>query len=151
MTTATAWLLPVTDQFTAAIGEFELVHILPELPVFFPVPCAPAYCSSVILWQDKLIPVMDLAQRFQLTNSQKEASTLILGIVVFWLQDKKTVEYGALRLSGIPNRCTVDDAQVRPLPDNIQHMSGYIQSCFENTQNLRTVPVLHMGQLFSSP
>lgn len=60
MAEASAWLLTLDPQVRAAVGEREMVHLV-QLPTVFDIPDAPRYCRQVLLWQEGIVPILDLA------------------------------------------------------------------------------------------
>jgi chemotaxis signal transduction protein len=148
---AQAWILSITDTVFAAVGEFELVHVLPDNAVLHKVPKAPAYCQQVFIWQNKIIPVMNLATRFAL--KQKKTTTDQFFISIFAYRTEKTglLEYGALFLTDTPHRIEVSDEQICPLPIELSAWKHYVRSCFKETDTKKEIPVLRLDRLFSYP
>jgi chemotaxis signal transduction protein len=138
-----AWIISLTDNVSAAVGEFELVHILPDIPVLIEIPKTPIYCNKVFVWQHKIIPMMDIAVRFASTQSNTNP---IVGIFAYRTQ-AGLVEYGALLLTTMPRRLEVSDEQACALPTDLQHWRPYIKCCFQETQD-QVIPILNIERLF---
>ena len=60
MAESTAWVLALDQQLRAAVGEREMVHLI-EAPTLLEVPRSPFYCRQVLVWNDAVLPAMDLA------------------------------------------------------------------------------------------
>lgn len=143
-----AWIIPITDTVLVAVGEFELVHILPDKPEFFKVPQAPYYCQQVFTWQNRIIPIMNLAARF---GYQTEAigENYIIGIFAYRAEITELIEYGALFLNKAPRRIDVGDTQACLVPDHLQALTPYVWSCFQEFGTQKVIPILKLARLFA--
>ena len=74
MTVSDAWLLECCDTFSIAVGDHEMVEFV-HAPIRFAVAGSPEYCSRVLLWQDNLVPIMDIATL--LGHSSDEVNNLM--------------------------------------------------------------------------
>lgn len=154
MKTADAWILPLASRLAVAVGAYELRHVLPDVPALFAIPQAPAYCCRVLLWQERIVPLMDLAARFCFVpepNSQacNAAYAQHIAIVAYWSDDSDAVEHGALLLHGLPWRCSVADAQACELPDAFAAWRAYTQACIQLEEDTSVTPVLSLNRLFA--
>lgn len=145
---ATAWIISITDSVSAAVGEFELIHILPDDPELFNVPRSPAYCQQVFVWQNKIIPVMNLAKRFGLEKESAINNHVITSIFAYRAENTGLPEYGALLLNATPYRSEVSDAQACPLPTELYSWTHYVRSCFQETETKKAIPILKLERLF---
>lgn len=145
---ASAWIMPITDNVVVAAGEFELVHILPDKPKLFGVPKAPHYCQQVLIWQNKIIPVMNLAIRFgyEITVSNENS---IISIFAYRLSTTESIEYGALFINTAPRRIEVADSQACALPADLQVWTPYVWSCFQDLGTQKAIPILRFERLFA--
>ncbi|MCX7066803.1 MAG: chemotaxis protein CheW [Methylococcales bacterium] len=143
-----AWIVSITDTVFASVGEFELIHILPDSPSLYKVPKAPCYCQQVFIWQNKIIPVMNLALRFGL---EQESATTHRFICIFAYRAQKTglLEYGALSLNASPTRTEVSDEQVCKLPTDLSPWRHYFRSCFQEANTQASIPILKLECLFA--
>jgi chemotaxis signal transduction protein len=143
-----AWIISITDTVFASVGESELVHVLPDKPDLYKVPKAPDYCQQVFIWENKIIPVMNLAVRF---GHDKESSPHNHFISIFAYRAEKTalIEYGALFLNTTPIRTEVSDEQVCKLPTNLSSWRHYVRSCFQETDTQKSIPILKLEHLFA--
>jgi hypothetical protein len=138
-----AWLLELGAGYRAAAGERELVHLL-YAPASYPVPRTPAYARRVLHWQERLLPVLDLATR--LGGETCVSDHLIAG--VFAYQDKRGAppQYGALWLAAPPKRVDVEDPQACELAEPVTVWQSLAISCF--AYEAKPVPILDLRRLF---
>jgi chemotaxis signal transduction protein len=59
MTMSAAWLLECGDSLALAVGDHEMVEYAQQGKTWT-VPGAPGYCSSVMVWQNRIVPIMNL-------------------------------------------------------------------------------------------
>ncbi len=144
-----AWIISITDTVSASVGEFELVHILPDNPVLFNVPTAPYYCQQVFIWQNKIIPVMNLAARFGLEKPAVTNDHFIVSIFAYRAEKTGLFEYGALLLTATPYRTEVSDDQACPLPTDLSAWTHYVRCCFQDTETQKAIPILNLERLFA--
>lgn len=156
MKTATAWIFRITPSISAAVGELELVHLLPEHPILYAVPQAPHYCRHVMVWRQKIVPVMNLAARLQTAAGRGETATTPtpdthqrLGIFAY-RDDAAKPAYGALFLASLPRRYAVSDAQMCRLPADFTTWTPYVMSCFQDRTAEQAIPILNLNRVFSA-
>lgn len=144
MREATAWIIELGHGLRAALASSELVHLVPG-PTLFDIPQTPDYCRNLIVWEGAMVPVLDLA--FRLVEKPVERSELFVGLIGFQEHPGDGPRRGALRMTGIPTRVTVNDGQACDLPS---HPSGWRHvacSCFVHENE--AIPVLDLPFLFS--
>ena len=142
MSDMNAWLLDFGDACRAAVGTRELLHLV-DAPATFTVPCTPGYCRSVVLWQERLLPVMDIAARL----GAQPRSAPFLAVIGYQRQRGEYPQFGALALAAPPRQLAVRDEQACALPDE----GGWRElavSCFEHEG--AAVPVLDLYRIFSN-
>lgn len=144
-----AWIISITDNVSVAVGEFELIHILPDNPILFNVPTAPYYCQQVFIWQHKIIPIMNLAARFGLDNPAMTYDDFVVGIFAYRAEKTGLFEYGALLLTATPYRTEVSDEQACPLPTDLFAWKHYVRCCFQDTETQKAIPILNLERLFA--
>lgn len=154
---AAAWIFRITTDVSAAVGEFELVHLPVDRPVLVEVPQTPHFCRHVMVWQNKIVPVMNLVARFLAKSGQdpenraEQGADEIIAIFAYRARQSAIVEYGALALNSIPWRIAVSDAQMCDLPTGLESWRPYVISCFQSDLVQGAVPVLNISRLFSDP
>ncbi len=141
---ANAWLLDFGHGLCAAVGTRVLVHLIDD-PKTYEVPCTPAYCREVAIWQNRLLPVMDMSARLGGSALQSR----LLAVAAYLDQPGDTLRFGALRLAAPPRALSVEDAQACSLPDQPAAWTEFAMSCFEYQR--APVPVLHLARVFSRP
>lgn len=145
MSKSNAWLLECGDSLTFAVGDHEIVECLQAVH-FYPVPAAPHYCSSVIAWQDRLVPVMDIGAIFQV-HSQREAPFVCL--LSYQQAPRQPLQYLAVPINRTPGKIVVDDDQVCEAPPGSD--SALLQSislcCFSHAD--QPVPIVDIAKLCS--
>lgn len=151
MNKATAWILPITPTVDAAVGELELVHLLPEPPPLFGIPGTPDYCRRVLVWQDRIVPLMDLAERFAAPGRDAASVPGLIGVFAYRPEGGGPTGHGALLLRGIPWRLEVGDDQACPLPAWLAGWAPYAGSCFQPEGPHPAVPILRLGRVFAAP
>lgn len=147
-----AWLLPFGEGRHAAIGEYELVHIIPDWVRLQSIPLCPVHCHKVFMWQGQLIPVFDPQAWFRPQDtSAADATQDIIPImcIVAYEDDKRTVGYGGIMLSALPFRTTVLDDQLCDYPDDNDRWSAIAVSCFSDSVGGQA-PVLDLPRIFCS-
>lgn len=148
--TVTAWIVPLTNTVSAAVGEFELIHILTDAPVLFTLPRTPSYCQQVFVWNNKIIPLMNLVEKFALEDTATNNRHIIVSIFAYRAKKIGHPEYGALLLNATPYRREVSDEQACQLPLEFSAWSGCVWSCFQDVDTQKTIPILKLEQLFGN-
>lgn len=146
MNVSTAWLLNVGAERPVAIGERELLHLVPE-PELFSVPLAPSHCARVLPWQGQLLPVWDLGVWLDHTATERHPG--VAAIVGYQSRPGDTPQLGAIVLAKPPTRITVADSQACPLPADTPQLSTIAIACFLRDQ--LPIPILDIHTLFSTP
>ena len=148
-----AWILPLAGGRHAAVGEQEMVHIIPEWVRLQPIPRCPAHCHRVFVWQGQLVPVFDLHafifRRDAATVDNSPDAAPIISIVAYTDADD-TVCLGGLLAGAIPFRTVVVDDQFCDFPDGADRWSKIAASCFTDPAAGPT-PVLDLPRIFCSP
>lgn len=149
----TAWLLPVTDDFYVATGEFELVHVIMDWLRLYSVPQAPVYCKNLFVWQGQLIPLFDLEAYIRFHGGLQEEVVKNAGYICIaayhYGGEDGDIKYGGLLLRAMPFRITVSDEQLCDFPEGATDWSKIALSCF-NDPAFGNVPVLNLERIFSS-
>jgi chemotaxis signal transduction protein len=145
-----AWLLPLGEGRLVAIGEYEMVHIIPEWVRLQSIPHCPAYCHKVFMWQGHLIPVFDLQawlhQRGNVAEDTAQDSSPIICIVAY-KDDNRNVSFGGMLLSALPYRCEVYDSQICDYPEEEDRWRSIAVSCFSGPNGMPS-PVLDLSRIF---
>ncbi len=138
-----AWVLMLDHQLLAAVGERELVHLI-EAPTLLDIPRSPSYCRQVLVWNDTVLPAMDLAAWLRGQPAQRPQT--LAGVFAYQTRPGANPEYGALLLAGIPAQTRVADAQACALPKQPGNWRTLAISCFK--QGERSIPILDLPHIF---
>jgi chemotaxis signal transduction protein len=142
------WLLYLNGGLRAAIGLREMLYVLPDQPVIYPVPRAPAYAPGVVMWQQHLVPLIDL-NRCLAETAEVRAQNLV-GIVACATangSDTRTA-LGALLMSRAPERIQVSDTQACALPEAPANWRAISASCFRHPLH-GPVPILDLPAILA--
>ncbi|MEK7991899.1 MAG: hypothetical protein VSS52_012890 [Thiotrichaceae bacterium] len=138
-----AWLLDFGQGLRAAVGAHEMSHILMEADIFN-IPRCPIYCNEVIVWENEILPILDVGAL--LTGRQIERDNDLLGVAVYQLTDIH-ITYVAMHLVDLPQSIYVMDDSGCPLPDYQEVWKPFAISCFKHEET--TIPVIDLAFLFS--
>lgn len=141
MSTMNTWLLDMGASCRAAVGTREILHLI-DSPVTFEIPCTPLYCRRVVFWQERMLPVIDLAAK--LGEGPQHAP--FLAIVGYQKQRGEYPQFGALMLAAPPQQLAVNDEQACSLPDIAWRELAH--ACFEHQG--AAIPVLNLSRIFST-
>lgn len=139
-----AWLLALDDELPAAVGNLEIVHLL-QFPALHSVPGSPFYCQNVLVWQNRILPAMDLSA--WLRGRVMTRSFVLAAIAAYQNQPGDEPQYGSLLLTELPKQITVDDSQACALPEKPRGWSNIAISCFQFED--KEVPILNLPYIFS--
>ncbi len=138
-----AWLLHAARDVTCAVAQHEMVEYLPEVRTQR-VPLANPYCEHLVLWRDRLVPIVDLARLLHGGSSTTEHA---LGIVAYQPHARLPLEYLGIWIDAPPNRVKVGDDQACDLPTawHDPRFDELALSCFLHEE--RAVPILNLVTL----
>ncbi|MCP4408771.1 MAG: hypothetical protein GY807_13605 [Gammaproteobacteria bacterium] len=151
-----AWVLVLGNGLRAAVSEIEMQHLL-AAPKLFEIPGSPFHCRHVCIWNDKLLPVMNLnAWLMGCTEPQEKPLVGVVGyerctgVSVDGAHALHTrVQLGGLLLRSMPTRVLVSEDQACELPDNDVDWREISISCFADEGN-NAVPILDLSRIFSN-
>jgi chemotaxis signal transduction protein len=142
-----AWMVGFRGDHRAAVGELELVHVLPDPPEMFPVLKAPRHCRQVFLWEDHVLPVFDLS--LWLGEDPDKNGDVHHGVLRFRPGPEEPLHYGCLIIEGAPRQILVNDSQACDLPRGGESWRPLAHACFDYEG--RPVPVLNLQRIFDHP
>jgi hypothetical protein len=147
-----AWILSVARDRRAAVGAFEVVHVLTHSPVLFHVPLAPAHCRTVMLWEDRLLPVVDLHALITNGEAAVEASKIggleqLIAVVAYEPDPQQPPEFGALLLASLPERASVGNVDACDLDESVAPWAPIALSLFRHAA-YGAIPVLDLRRVF---
>lgn len=149
MSKMNTWLLDMGASCRAAVGTRELLHLI-DSPVTFEIPCTPSYCRRVVFWQERMLPVIDIAAKLGKTPQHAP----FLAVVGYQRKQGEYPQFGALMLATPPQQLAVNDEQACSLPSFVQN-AGFGQdsdwrelahACFDHQG--AAIPVLNLSRIF---
>lgn len=144
MSKAAAWVMNIDETLFASVSQMELVHIVNN-PSYTSIPGSPEHCQNVIIWNDNILPVMDLSRLLKKTNSSTKRD--VVAVIIF-RDNNDEIHYGGIILAKSPNLEFVNNEQICTLPDNTDSLRDVSLSCFESKDGHK-VPILDITRIFS--
>jgi len=141
-----AWLLDFGNGLQAAVAYHEMWQVLLS-PKLFDVPCTPGYCSHVLILQNKILPVLNMATLLLDAEKPFIAIGNVIGVVVYQTEPKEPADYGCLYLSKMPQRIEVSDDDACDLPEDKKYWEPLTLSCF--LRDGVAIPIIDFAYLFS--
>lgn len=139
-----AWVLTLDFALRAAVGEREMVHLI-ENPTLLDAPWSPYYCRQILVWNNLLLPAMDLAAWLRGQPAPRERT--LAGVFAYQARPEAEPDYGALLLAAIPERARVTDDQACALPEQPSGWRTLAISCFQ--RGGQPVPILDLPFAFT--
>ena len=139
-----AWVMQIDRMLNLAVGQFEIVHIVDQ-PELFLIPQAPEYCKHVIIWNENIVPVMNVSS--WLSNDAQAKDAGIVAILVY-KNSQGELQYGGIKLGNAPTLGKVTNSQQCELAGDNEKLKGISLSCFKSSGG-EAVPVLNVEKLFS--
>lgn len=142
-----AWVMDVGDGVAVAAGTAHVVeYLLAADPM--PVPRAPEHCAGLIVWRERLIPVIDLARL--LTGRDNAPGPHRRAVILAYQQAAgRPLQYGALFVTAAPTQTSVSDDMACALPDTQPALAHIARACF--THQDQAVAIVDPRQLFDRP
>ena len=133
------------DEFHyVSVSQMELVHII-NRPDPVSIPGAPDYCGNIIIWNDNILPVVDIATLYK--HGMPQSSHEVVAVIIYRDQNND-IQYGGIGLYASPELEHVENQQVCAVPDQPECLRTISLSCFISKDG-HEVPILDMGKLFS--
>ena len=131
MSSSEAWLLECGNALALAVGDHEMAEYVQQYESWT-VPGAPDYCQRVMVWQNNIVPVMDLAALEG--GSATNAGQSDICILHYQAAPQQPLQHLALCVSRVPQKISVDDAQACEFPPSLE--SGKLRevtlACFSH-------------------
>lgn len=146
MTMSDAWLLKCSDTLSIAVSDHEMVEYI-DAPIRFDVPGSPDYCSSVLLWQENLVPIMDVAA---LLGHPPDEVKNRMSLLSYQEKPGAALQQLAVSITRAPEKIRVDDAQACDLSEEINTsvLMPVSLSCFSHHD--QAVVILDIARLCSA-
>ncbi len=113
MSTSDAWLLDCGESLSIAVGDHEMIELV-QTGQNGHVPATSEQGSEVLQWQEKMVPVMEIASLHN--GARLESSDAYLCLLNYQASADTAVQQLALKVTRAPERIQVDDAQVCEFP-----------------------------------
>jgi len=146
MSNVDAWLMQIDDFSRVAIGQLELIHIIAS-PEYIEVPKAPEYCQRVIVWNDEIIPVIDIS--ILMDHAIPCFHQNAIAVVIYHDENNQVLKYGGIQLFDTPVLAKVSNTQAVIRADMQDRWEAVALSCFKDEED-ELIPVLDLKRLFSS-
>jgi chemotaxis signal transduction protein len=144
MNKAAAWIMKLNDSSYASISQMELVHIIND-PVFIRVPKSPGHCENIIIWNDNVLPVVDLDRFYDAPVSKLQHN--VVAVIIF-RDNNNDLHHGGIALNSSPVLEYVNNSQSCTIPNHAKPLKDITLACFTSEQG-HQVPILDMTKLFS--
>ncbi len=141
-----AWLLRDSAHNPFAVSEIEMVAY-EQAPRTYRVPATPDYCPELILWQERLIPLLHNALLF---GAHGRSDNSHVGIFAYQQEAGRVLDYLALSLYGPPQKIEVKENTLAGLPASYDDLllRPLALSCFHYEGE--SVPILDIAYLASA-
>ena len=139
-----AWLFDFGAGLRAAVGGQHLAEYL-RAPEVVEVPLAPAVARGVLVWRERLVPLLDLGR---LAGNDDGRGEPVGAIVLAYRQTPESpLQYGALALAAAPREIGVRDDLACDLPAEPAFWGALAASCI--TCEDRPTPILRVRNIFT--
>jgi chemotaxis signal transduction protein len=142
-----AWLLDCGGGTRVAVALSTLLHLIEDNSLLFRVPVVPRHLAHVLLWQQRVFPVVDLA--LQLTGSTPAGAHTYI-CMLGWRNSSDQSDYGALLVRELPRRIHIPDQSLAtPTPQLAGRWQGLALTYFALAKQV--IPIIAPAALFESP
>ena len=142
-----AWVMDVGAGWRVAVGAYRVVEYLLSPPTHS-LPRLPAHCVGALLWQEQLIPVLDLAPVLSEQALAREREVHRAVVLAYQEMPGQALRYGALVVRAAPVEVWVSDAMACPLPEDPPAFKHFSCSCFARQEE--SIPILDTTRLFAA-
>jgi chemotaxis signal transduction protein len=139
-----AWLFDFGAGLRAAVGGQHLAEYL-RAPEVVEVPLAPALARGVLVWRERLVPLLDLGLLAGNDDDRGEPVGAI--VLAYRLAPESPLQYGALALAAAPREIGVRDDLACDLPAQPAFWGALAASCI--TYEDRPTPILRVRDIFT--
>lgn len=139
-----AWLLDFGADLRAIVGSQHLAEYL-RAPQVAEVPLAPAYARGVLVWRERLVPLLDFGLLGGNDGDRTEPPCAI--VLAYREAPESPLQYGALVLAAAPREIGVRDDMACDLLAEPAFWGALAASCI--TYENRPTPVLRVRNLFT--
>jgi len=141
-----AWCLKTgMDQSIAIPIDYMREYVISPSLVY--IPSAPDYCNTMCLWQNLVIPIMDLGI---LAGNPESTSTAGIVIISYYEKEKtnSVIKHSGFNVYAPPTKLLIHNQELVDLPDDYNStLLPTVTSCFEHNGQL--IYVHNIAHLFS--
>jgi hypothetical protein len=139
-----AWLLDCGGGVRVALPLTNLLHLIEDRALLQRVPLVPKHLSNVLLWQQRIFCVVDLAMQFGALVPATAASYVCL---LGWCESDGRSDYGGLLVRELPRRVQIDDQSLAtPTQQLAAQWAGVALTYFDFHGHI--IPIIAPAALF---
>jgi len=142
--TASAWVLTLNNKHKIALPQYQ-THEYITTSIQVKVPLAPPHFHSMLLWRDRMIPLLDLA-----ILVEQKIFTAAKEVVIAAYQTKPgtPLNFVGIIVRDLPFRIEVNDESACEPPEQYHGiLRNSVLSCF--SYNDQSVPIVNIAYLCS--
>jgi chemotaxis signal transduction protein len=140
------WLLDCGQGSTVAVPAANMLHVVDDASLCFRVPMAPAHCDRVLVWQKRVLPIVD-ARRL-LYPAVDRLIHEVFCVLGWSIRDDET-EYGVITTIASPRRAVVrDDQCTAPTTEQAALWRSHALCVFAHQGT--AIPIVDPASLFGS-
>jgi chemotaxis signal transduction protein len=141
-----AWLLDCGGGTRVAVALPSLLHLIEDSSQLCRVPVVPRHLAHVLLWQQRVFPVIDLAL---LMTGKVPAAARTYICMLGWRDASEQSEYGALLVRELPRRLQIPDQALATPAAPLANQWQNLALTYFGLQG-QVIPIIAPGALFAS-
>ncbi len=141
------WVMDVGAGWRVAVGAHRVVEYLLSPPTHS-LPRMPAHCLGVLIWQERMIPLLDLAPVLSERARAQEHGVRRAVVLAYQEMPGQALRYGALVVRAAPVEVWASDDMACPLPEDPPALKHFSCSCFLHQE--KAIPILDTTRLFAT-
>lgn len=141
------WIMDVGGGWSVATGAQHMIEYLLS-PEWVPLPLTPRHCPGVLVWRERIIPVVDIGLLFGARAHHADRG-MNAAVLAYQGDAGRRPDYGAVLLDRMPREVHVTDDMACALPAEPETVARVACSCFRYGD--RAVPILDLPCLFGTP
>ncbi len=139
-----AWLLDCGGGVRVAVALHSLLHLIEDTALLQRVPVVPRHLGQVLLWQERLFPVIDVAL---LVSGTTPATPHTYVCMLGWHDATNASDYGGLLIRELPRRIQIqDDAVAKPTARMVGQWQHLAVTYFDHQGQV--IPIIAPAALF---
>jgi hypothetical protein len=139
-----AWLLDCGAGVRIAVAVPSLLHLIEDRTLLHRVPLVPKHLGQVLVWQQRVFPVVDLTLQMGVTVAASENLYVCL---LGWCDAQQHSDYGAVLLRALPRRIQIaDQSLATPTQKMAAQWAGLALTYFDFHGHV--IPIIAPAALF---